>query len=67
MGVVVLIDACVPNNGNVVARGLGRLWALFGDQLRNETALMRTVGFDIIECKEYGAFQSIHLTVASKT
>lgn len=65
-GVVVLIDACVPSNGNVAARRLGRLWALFGDQLRDEAALMRTVGFHIIECKEYGAFHSIRLTVAGK-
>jgi len=66
-GVVALIDACVPSDGNVVARGLGRLWALFGDKLRDEAALMRTVGLNIIECKEYGAFHSIRLTVASKT
>lgn len=66
MGVVVLIDARVPSHGNVVARGLGRLWALFGDQLRDETAPMRTVGFNVIERKEYGAFHSIRLTVANK-
>jgi ubiquinone/menaquinone biosynthesis C-methylase UbiE len=65
-GVLVLIDACVPSNGNVMARGLGRLWALFGDRLRDEAALMRAVGFHIIECKEYGAFHSIRLTVAGK-
>ena len=64
---VMLIDACVPRHGNVVARGLGQLCVLFGDQLRDEAALMRTVGFNVIERKEYGAFQSIRLTVASKT
>jgi len=65
-GVVALIDACVPRDGNLVARGLGRLWALFGDRLRDEAALMRAAGFEIVECKEYGAFHSIRLTVASK-
>lgn len=38
LGVVMLIDACVPSGGNIVARGLGRLWALFGDQLGDEVA-----------------------------
>ncbi len=66
LGVVVLIDACIPSDGNAVAQGLGRMWALFGDILRDEAGLMRAAGFEVVACKEYGAFQSIRLTVASK-
>lgn len=65
-GVLALVDACVPTNGGLMARGLGRLWQLFGDSLRDEAALMRAAGFAVIECKEFGAFHSIRLTVARK-
>jgi demethylmenaquinone methyltransferase / 2-methoxy-6-polyprenyl-1,4-benzoquinol methylase len=65
-GRVILIDACFPDNGNRIARGLGHLWELFGDQLRDESSLMREVGFDVIERYEFGAFNSIRLTVGRK-
>jgi ubiquinone/menaquinone biosynthesis C-methylase UbiE len=65
-GRVALVDACFPDDGNRIARGLGRLWELFGDQLRDEGKLMRAAAFDVIERREYGAFNSIRLTVGCK-
>lgn len=65
-GVLVLVDACVPENGDLIAQGLGRLWTLFGDVLRDEAALIRAAGFTVVERKEFGAFHSIRLTVARK-
>jgi len=65
-GVLALVDACVPENGGVMARGLGRMWELFGDYLRDEAALMRAVGLKVVERREFGAFHSIRLTVARK-
>jgi ubiquinone/menaquinone biosynthesis C-methylase UbiE len=62
-GVLALIDACVPGDHNFAARGLGRLWTLFGDFLRDEAALMQASGLDVIERREFGAFHSIRLTV----
>jgi ubiquinone/menaquinone biosynthesis C-methylase UbiE len=66
-GRVILIDACFPDNGQRIARSLGHLWELFGDRLRDESILMREVGFDLIERCEFGAFNSIRLTVGRKT
>ena len=65
-GVLALVDACIPENDDLIARGLSQVWALFGDVLRDEVSLMRTVGLNVIERKEYGAFHSVRLTVARK-
>jgi len=65
-GVIVLIDACLPGDNNLIARGLGRLWTLFGDFLRDEAALMQARGLDVIERRKFGAFHSIRLTVGRK-
>lgn len=62
-GRVILADAGFPDDGNRIARGLGHLWVLFGDYLRDEAALMRETGFDVIERREFGAFNSIRLTI----
>jgi hypothetical protein len=63
---VILVDACYPDNGNRIARGLGHLWELFGDQLRDEAGLMCQAGFDVIMRREFGAFNGIRLTVGRK-
>jgi ubiquinone/menaquinone biosynthesis C-methylase UbiE len=65
-GVLALVDACVPEGGNLIARGLGQMWKLFGDSLRDEAMLMRAAGFNVVERKEFGVFHSVRLTVASK-
>jgi len=66
-GILALVDACIPDSGNLIARGLGRTWELFGDRMRDEAALMCAVGFEVIERREFGAFHSIRLTVGRKT
>jgi ubiquinone/menaquinone biosynthesis C-methylase UbiE len=62
-GVIALVDACEPADGNRVALWLARQWERFGDFMRDESALMRAAGFDIIERREFGAFHSIRVTV----
>jgi SAM-dependent methyltransferase len=65
-GRLVLVDAGIPTSGNRVGAALGRLWTLFGDFMRDESALMRGAGLDVIECREFGAFDSIRLVVGLK-
>jgi len=65
-GVIALVDACDPENGNRVAHWLARLWERFGDFVRDEAALMRAAGLAIDEKREFGAFHSIRLTVGRK-
>lgn len=65
-GVVSLVDAGVPSDGNPIGVALSRTWELFGDYMRNEAALMREAGLEIIERREFGAFSSIRLVVGRK-
>lgn len=65
-GRVIVVDACVPQSGNAVARWLGRQWERFGDRLRDEAALLAGAGLAVEERREFGAFESIRLTVARK-
>jgi ubiquinone/menaquinone biosynthesis C-methylase UbiE len=65
-GVIALVDACEPENGNRVALWLARQWERFGDHMRDESALMRAAGLEIVERREFGAFSSIRLTVERK-
>jgi hypothetical protein len=64
--VIALVDACEPENGNRVALWLARQWERFGDHMRDESALMRAAGLEIVERREFGAFSSIRLTVGRK-
>jgi hypothetical protein len=66
-GMLVLVDAGVPGNGNPIGRGLARLWERFGDTLRDEAALMREAGLEIVERCEFGAFNGIRLVVGRKS
>ncbi len=66
-GVLVLVDSGVPSDGNRIGRGLARAWELFGDYMRDEAALMRQAGLQIVERREFGAFNSIRLVAGRKT
>ena len=65
-GVFALVDACDPGPQNRMAHWLAKAWALFGDFMRDEAALMRTAGLTIIEQRQFGAFDSIRITVGRK-
>jgi ubiquinone/menaquinone biosynthesis C-methylase UbiE len=65
-GLLILVDACIPSNGNLPGRMTGRIWELFGDFMRNEAALMQQVGFEIVKRREFGAFSGIRLVVGRK-
>lgn len=65
-GVLALVDAGYPSNGNRAGVGLARLWELGGDFMRDEASLMRQAGLDVIQRREFGAFDSIRLVVSCK-
>lgn len=65
-GVVALVDAGIPSDGNPIGVGLARLWELFGDLRRDEATLMQEAGLDIIERREFGDFNGIRLVVGRK-
>jgi ubiquinone/menaquinone biosynthesis C-methylase UbiE len=63
-GVVALVDA--TQDGGRIAYLLGQAWKLFGDIMRDEAALMRAAGLDVVEQRMFGAFDSIRITVGRK-
>lgn len=65
-GVLALVDAGVPSDGNRIGRALARAWTWFGDFMRDEAALMREVGLQVVERHEFGAFNGIHLVIGRK-
>ena len=65
-GVLVLVDAGVPGNGNLPGRMLARMWELFGDFMRDEAALMQAAGFEVVKRQEFGVFDGIRLVVGEK-
>ena len=65
-GVLSLVDACLPPDGNLVGTALARLWTLLGDHMRDETELMRHAGLEVIERRELGAFHGIRLVAGRK-
>lgn len=65
-GVLILVDAGLPSNGNLMGAALARAWELFGDFMRNEAGLMAQAGLVVIERREFGAFDSIRLVVGEK-
>lgn len=62
-GLVVLVDAGLPSNGNCIGVALARAWTLFGDFMRDEASLMAQAGLVVIERREFGAFDGIRLVV----
>lgn len=65
-GLVALVDACLPADGNWAAVQLAHMWERFGDFMCDEAGLMRCAGLEVVERREFGAFRSIRLTVGRK-
>jgi ubiquinone/menaquinone biosynthesis C-methylase UbiE len=65
-GVLALVDAGYPPDGNPYGSALARLWELGGDFMRDEAALMRQAGLEIVVQREIGAFDHVRLVVAHK-
>jgi ubiquinone/menaquinone biosynthesis C-methylase UbiE len=65
-GVLALVDAGYPSDGNRMGRALARLWELGGDFMRDEAALMAQAGLEIVVRREFGAFYGIRLVVGRK-
>lgn len=66
-GVLALVDAGIPDDGNLPGRFLAHTWTWFGDFMRDEAALMQQAGFKIIERREFGVFNGIRLVVGEKS
>jgi ubiquinone/menaquinone biosynthesis C-methylase UbiE len=65
-GILALVDAGYPTDGNRTGTSLAQLWELGGDFMRDEAALIRKVGLEIVLRREFGAFNSIRLVVGRK-
>ena len=62
-GLLLLVDAGIPGNGNCIGATLARGWQLFGDFIRDEASLMVQAGLAVVERREFGAFDGIRLVV----
>lgn len=65
-GVLALVDACYPSDGNLAGTVLAKLWELGGDRMRDEAGMMGASNLRVIARREFGAFGSIRLVVARK-
>jgi SAM-dependent methyltransferase len=65
-GLVALVDAGYPSDGNPAGVALVKLWELGGDLIRDEAALMNAAGLKVIHRREFGAFDSIRLVVGQR-
>jgi ubiquinone/menaquinone biosynthesis C-methylase UbiE len=65
-GVLALVDAGYPSDGNPIGTALARLWEAGGDFMRDEAALVAQAGFEIVHRREFGAFSHIRIVVARK-
>jgi ubiquinone/menaquinone biosynthesis C-methylase UbiE len=65
-GILALVDAGYPGDGNKVGAVLAQMWELGGDYMRDESALMRRAGLEIVLQREFGAFSHIRLVVGRK-
>jgi hypothetical protein len=65
-GILALVDAGYPGDGNPLGTLLARLWELGGDRLRDEAAMMERAGLRVVARHEFGVGQSIRLVVGRK-
>lgn len=65
-GVLALVDAGYPDDGNPVGSTLAKLWELGGDYMRDEADLMAQAGLDVIVRREFGVGDGIRLVVGRK-
>jgi ubiquinone/menaquinone biosynthesis C-methylase UbiE len=66
-GILALVDAGYPSDGNLAGTALARLWELGGDFMRDEATLMQQAGLQVVELREFGAFDHIRLVVGCKS
>jgi ubiquinone/menaquinone biosynthesis C-methylase UbiE len=65
-GVLAVVDAGYPSDGNRIATALARMWEAGGDFMRDEAGLMRQADFEVVVRREFGAFDHIRLVVGRK-
>jgi ubiquinone/menaquinone biosynthesis C-methylase UbiE len=64
-GTVIIVDAGEAQDGNAMAHFLARLWAAFGDYMRDEIPLMEAHGLTVTR-EDYGPWGCVHVTVGTK-
>lgn len=64
-GRFVLVDIDYPKDNNWLGRRATRLWAGFGDIIRDMESLFQKTGFQFT-AEEVGGFGSVHLYIATK-
>lgn len=65
-GLLLLVDAGLPGDGNPMGAALAWAWTLFGDSMRDEASLMAQAGLVVLERREFGAFDGIRLVVGQQ-
>ena len=65
-GVLALVDACYPGDGNMIGSALAKLWELGGDFMREEDKLIQAAGMEVVHQREFGAFNSIRVVVGRR-
>lgn len=64
-GELIMVDIAYPKDGNRLGVQATRLWATFGDLVRDMDTLFRDFGFEVSD-REIGGFGSVHLFIAIK-
>jgi ubiquinone/menaquinone biosynthesis C-methylase UbiE len=65
-GELVMVDIAFPSNRNWIGTFITRLWAFFGDIIRDMEPLFHQRGFSYTD-REIGGFGSVHLFMAKKS
>jgi ubiquinone/menaquinone biosynthesis C-methylase UbiE len=65
-GKFVVVDACLPSDGNLWGTALTRLWTKMGSHLHDEVRLMRKHGLALENRREFGVFDAIQIVVGRK-
>lgn len=64
-GVLAIVDAALPADQRL-GRAISRLWAAWGTHIHDQATLVRSAGLQVETQIEFGAFQSIRLTIARR-
>lgn len=63
---VVIVDAGIPEDRNRMALFLARQWERFGDRMRDEAALMESIGLTVVHREEFGPWRCMRVVVGEK-
>ena len=61
-----IVDAGIPEDRNRMALFLARQWERFGDRMRDEAALMESVGLTVVSREEFGPWRCMRVVVGER-